>query len=77
MAVKVEMEIHYHLITLENMVCPIVKFNRRRKKRMIQAIEKVMNDFPDVFSFGDEAEQIHSYGLIEEEIVLKETGSLL
>ena len=25
---------------------------------MIAAIEKVMNDFPDVFSFGEEAEQI-------------------
>ena len=39
---------------------------------MIQAIEKVMNDFPDVFSFGDGAQRIHSYGLIEEESVLKE-----
>ena len=42
------------------------------KKRMIAAIEKVMNDFSDVFSFGEEAEQISAYGLIEKESVLKE-----
>ena len=44
--------------SLENLVCSIIKFNRRSKDRMKSAFEKVMNDFSDVFSFGDEGEQI-------------------
>lgn len=71
-AVKVDMEIHYHLLHWKTWFVQLLSSTEDAKKRMIQAIEKVMNDFPDVFSFGDGAQRIHSYGLIEEEIVLKE-----
>ena len=72
MAVKVEMEIYYHRLHWETWFKQLLSSTDDAKKRMIQAIEKVMNDFGDVFSFGDGAQRIHSYGLIEEEIVLKE-----
>lgn len=71
-AVKVDMEIHYHLLHWKTWFVQLLNSTEEAKNRMLQAIEKVMNDFSDVFSFGDQAQLIHSYGLIEEESVLKE-----
>ena len=71
-AVKVEMEIHYHLLHWKTWFVQLLSSTEEAKKRMTQAIEKVMNDFSDVFSFGNHAQQIHVYGLIEEESVLIE-----
>ena len=75
-AVKVEMEIYYHRLHWETWFMQLLSSTEDAKKRMIQAIEKVMNDFRDVFSFGDGEQRIHTYGLIEEES-FKRTGSLL
>ena len=57
-AVKVEMEIHYHLLHWKTWFVQLLSSTEEAKERMIVAIEKVMNDFSDVFSFGEEAEQI-------------------
>ena len=39
---------------------------------MKSAYEKVMSDFSDVFSFGNDAELIKVYNLIDDESVLKQ-----
>ncbi len=71
-AVKVEMEIHYHLLHWKTWFVQLLSSTEEAKKRMTQAIEKVMDDFSDVFSFGNHAGHIHAYGLIEKESVLIE-----
>jgi ring-1,2-phenylacetyl-CoA epoxidase subunit PaaC len=71
-AVKVEMEIHYHLLHWKTWFIQLLSSTEEAKERMQVAFEKVINDFSDVFSFGEEAEQISAYKLIEKESVLKE-----
>ena len=71
-AVKVEMEIHYHLLHWKTWFVQLLSSTEEAKERMLVAFEKVINDFSDVFSFGEEAEQISAYKLIEKESVLKE-----
>ena len=71
-AVKVEMEIHYHLLHWKTWFVQLLSSTEEAKERMQVAFEKVINDFSDVFSFGEEAEQISAYKLIEKESVLKE-----
>src|SRR6476619_2076924 len=71
-AVKVDMELHYHLLHWKTWFIQLLSSTEEAKERMQVAFEKVINDFSDVFSFGEEAEQISAYKLIEKESVLKE-----
>jgi ring-1,2-phenylacetyl-CoA epoxidase subunit PaaC len=71
-AVKVDMEIHYHLLHWKTWFVQLLSSTEEAKERMKVAFVKVINDFSDVFSFGEEAEQISAYKLIEKESVLKE-----
>lgn len=71
-AVKVNMELYYHLLHWKTWFVQLLSTTEDAKERMIQAMDKVMSDFDDVFSLGSHAEQIEQFGLIEEESVLKE-----
>lgn len=71
-AVKVDMELHYHLLHWKTWFVQLLSSTEEAKVRMTAAFEKVINDFSDVFSFGAEAEQIFAAKLIEEESVLKQ-----
>src|SRR3954449_5699405 len=71
-AVKVEMEIHYHLLHWKTWFVQLLSSTEEAKERMLVAFEKVINDFSDVLSLGNEAEQISAYKFIEKESVLKE-----
>ncbi|WP_338469687.1 1,2-phenylacetyl-CoA epoxidase subunit PaaC [Niallia sp. XMNu-256] len=71
-AVKVDMEIHYHLLHWKTWFVQLLSSTDEAKERMKAAFEKVINDFSDVFSFGADADQIIKAGLIEEESILKQ-----
>ncbi|WP_053363525.1 1,2-phenylacetyl-CoA epoxidase subunit PaaC [Bacillus sp. FJAT-27251] len=70
-AVKVDMELHYHLLHWKTWFIQLLSSTEEAKERMKAAFEKVINDFSDVFSLGKESEQISDYHLIEKESVLK------
>lgn len=69
-AVKVNMEIYYHLLHWKTWFVQLLSSTEEAKQKMQSAIEKVMDDFGDVFSFGNHGEKITEFGLIEEETVL-------
>ena len=72
-AVKVDMEIHYHLLHWKTWFVQLLSSTEDAKRTYdSRRIEKVMNDFSDVFSFGMEQNKFIAYSLIEEESVLKE-----
>lgn len=71
-AVKVDMELHYHLLHWKTWFVQLLSSTEDAKERMQVAFEKVINDFSDVLSLGNEAEQISAYKFIEKESVLKE-----
>lgn len=74
-AVKVDMEIHYHLLHWKTWFVQLLSSTEEAKERMEAAFEKVINDFADVFSFGKEEEQIVAAQLIEKESILKQKWS--
>ena len=71
-AIKVDMELYYHLLHWKTWFVQLLSSTDEAKERMKAAFEKVINDFSDVFSFGAEAEQIFAASLIEDESVLRE-----
>lgn len=71
-AIKVDMELHYHLIHWKTWFVQLLSSTEEARQRMEAAFEKVVNDFTDVFSFGHEREQIIAAKLIEEESALKQ-----
>lgn len=71
-AVKVNMELYYHLLHWKTWFIQLLNSTDEAKRRMNEAIELVMKDFGDVFSYGDEKTAIEQSGLITGEDQLKE-----
>lgn len=71
-AVKVNMELYYHLLHWKTWFIQLLNSTDEAKRRMNEAIELVMKDFGDVFSYGDEKTAIEQSGLIAGEDQLKE-----
>ncbi|GHH97098.1 1,2-phenylacetyl-CoA epoxidase subunit PaaC [Neobacillus kokaensis] len=69
-AVKVNIELYYHLLHWKTWFAQLLNSTEDAKQRMQAAIEQVMKDFGDVFSLGTEGEKMVEIGLIEEEKVL-------
>ncbi|KXH81899.1 1,2-phenylacetyl-CoA epoxidase subunit PaaC [Sporosarcina sp. HYO08] len=69
-AVKVSMELHYHLMHWRTWFTQLMSSTDEAEKRMTNAIKLVMEDFGDIFSYGQYKEDIESAGLIatEEEL---------
>ncbi|MFD1019200.1 1,2-phenylacetyl-CoA epoxidase subunit PaaC [Thalassobacillus hwangdonensis] len=71
-AVKVNMELYYHLMHWRTWFSQLVNGKGEAPERMKKAIEKVCKDFDGVLTLGPNAEVMASHGLIEEEKVLKQ-----
>lgn len=71
-AVRVEMEIHYHLLHWKTWFVQLFSSTDEAKEKMTAAFQKVMNNFDDVFSFGDAAKGINEFALIEDAALIKE-----
>lgn len=69
-AVKVNMELYYHMLHWKTWFVQLLSSTEEANQKMQAAIEKVMDDFGDVFSFGNDGGKINKFGLIEEENVL-------
>jgi ring-1,2-phenylacetyl-CoA epoxidase subunit PaaC len=70
LAVKVNIELYYHLLHWKTWFVQLLSSTEEAKQRMQAAIERVMCDFGDVFSLGADGEKIVEQGLIEKENVL-------
>ncbi|MFK2826339.1 1,2-phenylacetyl-CoA epoxidase subunit PaaC [Bacillus sp. B190/17] len=71
-AVKVNMELYYHLLHWKTWFVQLLSSTDEAKKKMNEAIERVMKDFGDVFSYGDQKAAIESNGLMASEEELKD-----
>lgn len=66
-AMKVNMELHYHLLHWKTWFVQLLSTTEEAKTRMNNAIVKVLNDFGDVFSFGEKEEKMKQLGLVDAE----------
>lgn len=71
-AVKVKMELYYHRLHWETWFKQLLSSTDVAKKKMNDAIKHVMDDFGDVFSFGNGKQAIEKNRLIDGEEILKE-----
>ena len=66
------MELYYHRLHWETWFKQLLSSTDVAKKKMNDAITLVMNDFGDVFSFGNQKQAIENNNLIDSEEELKE-----
>ncbi|GGA29612.1 1,2-phenylacetyl-CoA epoxidase subunit PaaC [Psychrobacillus lasiicapitis] len=71
-AVKVKMELYYHRLHWETWFKQLLSSTDVAKKKMDEAIKKVMDDFNDVFSYGNEKLLIEKSRLISSEEILRD-----
>jgi ring-1,2-phenylacetyl-CoA epoxidase subunit PaaC len=70
-ATKVQMELYYHLMHWKTWFVQLLGSGHEEAvSRMKVAIEKTLQDFQGVFSFGENGNEIVEQGLIEREVVL-------
>ncbi|KIL76354.1 1,2-phenylacetyl-CoA epoxidase subunit PaaC [Bacillus badius] len=70
-AVKVNMELYYHLLHWKTWFVQLLSSTDEAKQKMTAAMELVMKDFGDVFSYGNEKAAIEGNQLIASEEELK------
>lgn len=70
-AVKINMELYYHLLHWKTWFQQLVSAGDEARERMELAIKKVAEEFGGVFALGAKGEQMVQLGLIESEVVLK------
>ncbi|MFJ7936482.1 1,2-phenylacetyl-CoA epoxidase subunit PaaC [Sporosarcina sp. NPDC096371] len=70
-AVKVRMELYYHRLHWETWFKQLMSSTDVAKSKMNAAITLVMDDFGDLFSFGNEQQAIENHALIGSEEDLK------
>lgn len=71
-AVKVRMELYYHKMHWDIWFKQLLNSTDVAKKKMIDAIDLVLEDFGDVFSFGSHKQAIEENDLISSEEELKD-----
>ncbi|RIW33277.1 phenylacetate-CoA oxygenase subunit PaaI [Bacillus salacetis] len=64
-AVKVNMELYYHLLHWKTWFSQLMNAGGEARKRMMDAVDKTAADFAGVLSLGDKGEEIAKAGLIE------------
>lgn len=69
-AVKISMELYYHLLHWKTWFVQLFNATEDARKRMTAALEKVIEDCGDLFSYGEAATSITNASLIESELVL-------
>jgi ring-1,2-phenylacetyl-CoA epoxidase subunit PaaC len=70
-AVKINMELYYHLLHWKTWFQELMKAGGEARERMEKAVEKVANSLEDLFLLGDKSSDMVKLGLIEEEVLLK------
>nr|WP_124071215.1 1,2-phenylacetyl-CoA epoxidase subunit PaaC [Filibacter tadaridae] len=70
-AVKVKMELYYHKLHWETWFKQLLNSTDVAKQKMTEAIARVMVDFGDVFSYGNQKQLIEKCALIDTEEELK------
>ncbi|MGM0835106.1 MAG: 1,2-phenylacetyl-CoA epoxidase subunit PaaC [Bacillota bacterium] len=71
-AIKVNMELYYHLLHWRTWFTQLCQANGDAKSRMMAAVDKVLADFGGVLTLGPDAAQISHFSLLEEEEVLRQ-----
>ncbi|KAA0550088.1 phenylacetate-CoA oxygenase subunit PaaC [Bacillus sp. BGMRC 2118] len=71
-AVKVNMELYYHLLHWKTWFQELVKAGGEARERMKQAVIKVSNNLGDLFLLGDQSVNITSLELLEDEEQLRQ-----
>ena len=71
-ATKVKMELYYHRLHWETWFKQLMSSTDVAKSKMNNAITRVMEDFGDLFSFGNQKQAIENSKLIDGENELKE-----
>lgn len=69
-AIKVSMELHYHLLHWKTWFVQLLNSTDNARGKMLAAIDRTLDDFGDVFSYGVDKENFLKFKLIEEEDVL-------
>jgi len=69
-AVKISMELHYHIMHWQVWFKQLIEADGEAKKKMLNAIQLVFDDFKDVISLGPLENKIVETKLIEEEQIL-------
>ncbi|WP_456272172.1 1,2-phenylacetyl-CoA epoxidase subunit PaaC [Bacillus sp. AK031] len=71
-AVKVNMELYYHLLHWKTWFSQLINAGGEARERMMKAVEKTAADFAGVLSLGVQGEEMAKAGLIEgEEMLVK------
>lgn len=70
-AVKINMELYYHLLHWKTWFEQLIKAGGEARERMEKAIEKANNNLEDLFLLGNHGPEMVEFGLIEAEDVLK------
>ncbi|MFZ3588776.1 1,2-phenylacetyl-CoA epoxidase subunit PaaC [Bacillus sp. DJP31] len=70
-AVKINMELYYHLLHWKTWFEQLIKAGGEARVRMEKAIEKATNQLEDLFLLGSSGSEMVNLGLIEEEDTLK------
>lgn len=70
-AIKVKMELYFHLLHWKTWFTQLTNSTEEARKRMKEAIEKAFAELDGIFSFGTSRDKIVSFGLIEDETILK------
>lgn len=76
-ALKVNMELYYHLLHWKTWFNQLMKAGGEARTRMESAIGKVLADFEGVITLGPLAKDMAEHGLIEPEEVLKQRWLLI
>ncbi|MBM7619365.1 ring-1,2-phenylacetyl-CoA epoxidase subunit PaaC [Bacillus tianshenii] len=71
-AIKVNMELYYHLLHWRTWFTQLCQANGDAKSRMMAAVDKVLADFGGVLSLGPDAALISQFGLMEGEEMLRQ-----
>ncbi|MBY0120556.1 1,2-phenylacetyl-CoA epoxidase subunit PaaC [Bacillus sp. S/N-304-OC-R1] len=71
-AIKVNMELFYHLLHWKTWFIQLMNAGGESRKRMDEAIKKVFDDFDGVLTLGLMGSEMNKHGLIESEDTLKQ-----
>jgi ring-1,2-phenylacetyl-CoA epoxidase subunit PaaC len=70
-AVKINMELYYHLLHWKTWFSQLVSAGGDARNRMESAMEKVFNELEGLFSMGSQAEELTKHNLIDSEEALR------
>ncbi|MBA2875169.1 1,2-phenylacetyl-CoA epoxidase subunit PaaC [Thermaerobacillus caldiproteolyticus] len=71
-AVKINMELYYHLMHWKTWFIQLVNAPGEARERMKNAVAKVLDDFAGVLTLGSKGKKMAEFGLIEDEDLLKQ-----